>query len=590
MFKRFIIEKCLRSMSKPVTVSRRSRRRALGFETLEHRRLLAATYELDAGVLTISGTNDDEQVVLYQFEGVEVEDDFFEVEEAGVIVQTYNNADVDNIVFRGKNGNDEFVNNTYETSTFYGHGGDDIFLGGTSADIAFGGGDDDQLYGGLGADQLNGSDGDDEIYGEEDDDRIFGGNGNDRIDGGDGDDFLSAESGDDVLFGGDGNDYFRGYNGNDEIHGGGGNDTAFGQGGDDTIYGNGGNDRLRGNNDNDTIYGQTGNDVLIGDLGNDYLHGGEGNEIIFPHFGDDISYGGGGDDQIFDSDGNDQLYGGDGDDVLRSGAGNDHLEGGEGADVLRAEAGRDFLYGDGGLDRLFGGWGDDSLHGGAGTQIDQIHGEQGSDRFHQDDNDLITDRAAEDVTIEYRTNFVDWANDEIRVLDLAFQDIYLFVGSQDLLRESHSGNENVTIVKFQDLPGTAVSQNVITPQNERQIRIVDFDETTDVGRNFFQAEISRQIGHNWNTPDELASYSAAAVANFDQFLDASQWLATNPNDSDFQQSGDHQWWFSRFATFTGPEAQFNPYADFVSVWELAVSNVFSNAFASKVTALANVFR
>lgn len=583
-----LLKQCARVLSsgrtKPVLVSRPARQSRLSFESLEDRKMLAATYELDGGVLTITGTNGPEVVILYQF------NNFFEVEEDGVVIDTYSNDDVDNIVFRGKNGNDEFVNNTFETSTFYGHGGDDIFYGGTGKDIAFGGGDNDILYGGIGPDELKGSDGDDQIYGEEGKDRIFGGNGNDRIFGGGGDDFLSAESGDDVMFGGPGNDYFRGYNGNDEIHGEEGNDTVFGQGGDDTIYGNEGNDRLRGNNDNDTIYGQLGNDVLIGDLGNDYLDGGEGNEIIFPHFGDDISYGGEGDDQIFDSDGNDQLYGGNGNDLLRSGSGNDHLEGGDGADVLRAEAGRDSLYGDGGLDKLYGGWGDDSLHGGAGPQIDQIRGEQGSDRFHQDDSDSIVDRVAEDVTIEYRTTFVDWADGEIRVLDKAFTEIYQFVGSQDLLRESHSGNDNVTIVKYQDLPGQTVARNIINSSNQRQIQIIDFDETTVIGQTFFQSEILRQIGHNWNSTEELAAFSTSAVSDFSGFLAASQWTQTNPQNSNFEQSGDGLWWYSKNAAFTGFEAQENPYADFVSIWELAVTDVFTNPFASKVTALVNVFR
>lgn len=583
-----LLEKCARAFSpsraKPVLVSRPARQSRLTFESLEDRKMLAATYDLDGGVLTINGTDGPEVVILYQFTN------FFEVEEDGVVIDTYSNDDIDNIIFRGKNGNDEFINNTFETSTFYGHGGDDIFYGGTGKDIAFGGGDNDILYGGIGPDELKGSDGDDQIYGDEGKDRIFGGNGNDRIFGGGGDDFLSAESGDDVMFGGPGNDYFRGYNGNDEIHGEEGNDTVFGQGGDDTIYGNEGNDRLRGNNDNDTIYGQLGNDVLIGDLGNDYLDGGEGNEIIFPHFGDDISYGGAGDDQIFDSDGNDQLYGGNGNDLLRSGAGNDHLEGGEGADVLRAEAGRDLLYGDEGLDKLFGGFGDDSLHGGSGPQIDQLQGEEGSDRFHQDDGDAIMDRAAEDVTIEYQTTFVDWVNEEIRVLDKAFQDIYLFVGSHDLLRESHSGNDNVTIIKYQDLPGQTVARNIINQNNQREIHILDFDETTNIGQTFFESEILRQIGHNWNSTEELAAYSAAAVNDFSGFLAASQWTQTDPQSSDYEQSGDGLWWHDKDAAFTGFEAQENPFKDFVSIWELAVTNVFTNAFASKVTSLVNVFR
>ena len=583
-----LIEKCVSALTpgraKPVLIPRAKRRHS--YDSLEERRMLAVTYTLDAGVLTINGTNDPDNVVLFQ-----LNDLTFDVEEDEVLVGNYSNDDVDHIVFRGRNGDDVFINNTFETSEFYGHGGNDLFFGGVSDDLAFGGGDDDELHGGIGNDSLNGSDGNDIIHGEQGEDRIFAGNGDDILFGGDGEDFLSAENGDDILFGGAGDDFLRGFNGDDEIHGGDGDDLVFGQGGDDEIHGGDGNDRLRGNNDNDTIHGNDGHDVLIGDVGDDVFYGGDGNELIFAFTGNDIAFGEGGNDRIFDTSGDDQLYGGDGNDVLRSGSGNDLLRGGAGSDTLRAEDGRDTLFGDGGLDRLFGGSGEDSLHGGAGVQIDLVVGEAGVDRFHQDDADAFTDRTAEDVTIRYQTNFVDWMDEEIVVLNNAFDQLYEFAGgSNEILRETHNTNDVLTIIKFQELPGTTTSRNVINAEtNRRQIHIIDFDETTDVGRNFFQSEIVRQIGHNWNSRDEIGTFSSTPSFHWFQFLQESQWTQTNPQDSSFETSGDGEWWYHESAIFSGFEASENPGEDFVSVFSAAVSGVFSNSLASKVAVVTNIF-
>ena len=496
----------------------RAGRSSLTFESLEPRKLLA-TYTLESGVLTIGGDDRSDEVVLFQND-----DGTFDVDEFGGIVGSYNNADVSEIIFRGRGGDDEFVNNTFINSTFYGHGGNDTFFGGTGDDRAIGGGDDDLLIGGVGNDYLAGSDGNDTIYGEQGDDTVFAGNGDDEVFGGEGDDFLSAEDGDDILHGGAGDDFLRGYRGNDTINGGAGNDLVYGQAGDDIINGNNGNDRLRGNNDNDIIYGHDGNDVLIGDLGDDTFYGGNGDDTSYGFTGDDIHYGGAGNDRMFDAAGNDELYGGTGNDVLRSGSGNDFLKGGDGDDVLRSDDGRDRLYGGGGFDRLSGGSGDDSLHGGAGEEIDLVEGNQGADRFHQDDNDQIVDRVAEDVTIQYETEFVQWFDEEIEVLDNGFQDLYFFTGSQLLLQETHPATDNITIVKYQDLPGTTTSRNVINPETgKREIQIIDFDESTQLGRDFFRNDIVHQIGHNWDSAAELGTAFAGPQTKWNNFLALSSW-------------------------------------------------------------------
>ena len=558
---------------------------SLTFESLETRNLLASL-TLEGRVLTIGGDDRPDSVILFQNL-----DATFDVEEFGAIVATYSNFDVEEIIFRGRGGDDEFINNTFIRSSFFGHAGDDVFFGGTANDRAIGGDGNDELHGGTGDDHLAGGDGEDMIFGEQGNDTVFGGLDDDQIFGGDGDDFLSAEEGDDQIFGGDGDDFLRGFKGNDTIVGGAGNDLAFGQAGDDHISGGEGNDRLRGNNDHDTILGEDGNDVLIGDVGDDVFYGGDGDDISFGFTGDDIHHGGNGNDQMFDGDGNDELNGGAGNDILRSGAGNDILRGGDGNDALRAESGRDRLLGGAGLDRLFAGFGDDSLHGGVGAEVDLIRGEQGSDRFHEDGGDSYLDRDAEDVTIEYRTEFVQWFDEEIEVLDEAFQELYFFTGSQVLLRETHSGNENVTIVKVQDLPGDTTSENVIDPQtNRREIFIIDFDEGTPIGQEFFRSDIIRQIGYNWNSVAELDTAFADAQTQWEGFLQFSSWTDVDPQDSTFELSDDGQWWFHQSADFFDNNGTINPGEDFVGIWTAIFEGGVQNALTPKSNYLTGVLR
>lgn len=551
---------------------------------MEARKMLA-TLTLDGGILTINGSNDRDVVIITQND-----DGTFDVDDTTTTTQFTNDA-VDRITFRGRNGDDDFINNSFEESYFYGHGGNDRFFGGVGVDRAWGGGGNDELRGGIGDDFLYGSDGDDTIYGEEGDDTVYGGQGADRVYGGVGDDFLSAEQGDDIMFGDEGNDFLRGFLGNDQLEGGDGNDLIYGQAGDDIIFGNFGNDRLRGNNDNDTIYGQGGDDVLIGDVGDDILHGGDNDDVAFGFTGDDILTGGDGNDKLYSGDDNDILEGGDGSDVLRSGGGDDVLNGGNGWDILNAESGNDLLYGGEGFDRLIGGDGDDSLHGGEGTHVDSIQGNAGSDRFLEGENDNIIDRVAEDVTIKFETASVSWNDMEVEVLDRAFRKIYSQTDSNVLLRETHDVNDDVTIYKYADLPGTITSQNVINgTTGKREIHIVDFDETTNLGQTFFENEILRQIGFNWDSAAELSTANPALGAQWQTFLDLSSWTQVDPQDVNFSLSGDGEWWYLTSTVFDSSAGTENPFEDFVGVWSSVMNATFSNGLLPKVNWLNGVFQ
>ena len=97
----------------------------------------------------------------------------------------------------------------------------------------------------------------------------FGGPGNDLIIGG-----PSA----DTLWGVSGNDRILARRGADDLRGGGGRDRIHAGGGPDAVRGQGDDDHLEGSLGNDSLQGQNGNDHLDGDAGNDECRGGPGKD------------------------------------------------------------------------------------------------------------------------------------------------------------------------------------------------------------------------------------------------------------------------------------------------------------------------
>jgi Ca2+-binding RTX toxin-like protein len=94
-------------------------------------------------------------------------------------------------------------------------GGDDLFTGSITNDLAFGNEGEDLLGGELGNDSLLGGKGKDFLLGD---------GGNDSLSGGQDADLMSGGAGDDILLGGRGNDFLVSGNGNDTLVGGLGRD------------------------------------------------------------------------------------------------------------------------------------------------------------------------------------------------------------------------------------------------------------------------------------------------------------------------------------------------------------------------------
>ncbi len=264
-------------------------------------------------------------------------------------------------------------------------GGDDVFIGNSTNEVASGGAGNDDINGGGGLDTL------------------IGGAGDDFLDGGDGDDGLAGESGNDVIVGGAGADIILGGDGDDAIAPG----SSLGPGSPvprqgTSVNGEGGFDLISffdapgavtvdlNISEPQSIRGNWTGLVRISNV--EGIQGSEFGDRLALASTAAVEFGGGFVDGLG---GDDEIIGGDGADLIIGGAGSDNVVGNAGDDLLLGEAGGDFLFGDDGADILDGGDGDDHLSGGA--SIDQLFGGAGIDTLTGGDGDdtLIGDAGAD---------------------------------------------------------------------------------------------------------------------------------------------------------------------------------------------------
>lgn len=291
-------------------MGRKSKRNGAGFSqstqyvNLESRNLLAGIF---------LGTFNGFDTVLV--EGANTNDVAYVAEAAGDRLsftlnsetEFYDKSEVERILFRGLNGNDQFTNTTDVSSYIYGHAGNDILRGGNGNNWIQGGGGNDRLFGGDRNDLIRGNDGDDEIDTGLRHDRAFGGNGDDLLVGSQGRDFLDGGNGQDSIYGGLNDDVLRGGSQNDYLDGGSEDDQIFGQAGADQLFGRNGDDQLNGGSENDSVFGNAGDDTIFGESGNDRLEGSFGADRIIGGTGNDTILGGGGADRVDGNAGNDTI-------------------------------------------------------------------------------------------------------------------------------------------------------------------------------------------------------------------------------------------------------------------------------------------
>ena len=317
---------CLKSLlTKQKQPSKRKRagvkRSKLSFESLETRNLLATlSFNPAEGILRVTGDSLANVGEVQQINSTTVRASVDNLPDLDV-----NSAQVQQIIFLGFGGDDQFTNNTDIEGLLLGFNGNDTLIGGSGFD---------QINGGAGNDLVRGSAGNDRLIGGNGDDTIFGDSGTDSIFGGDGTNTLRGGTGDDIIFGG---------NNVDTIFGEAGIDQIFGLAGDDILdAGAGGIEGTQGIGQADLVLGLDGDDTITGLSGLNVLYGGNGNDTIIGGSGEN------------------RLHGQNGDDVLTGGGANDFIAGHLGNDTINAGAGFDFIL---------PGFGDDSVDGGAGTDF-----------------------------------------------------------------------------------------------------------------------------------------------------------------------------------------------------------------------------
>lgn len=299
-----------------------------------------------------------------------------------------------------------------------------------------------------GADNLYGYATDDVLEGFAGVDSLFGNAGDDQLSGGDGNDYLSGDSGNDTLQGGNGDDQLSGGAGENILDGDAGNDRYSGGEKDTYIFRQGSDhDRVRwlpteatikvdGYSLDQLLLRRNGENLVVSFLGNSQ------DTLTFEKFFDGDTPHRGltlkdalGNVEVLDlqgvnartlvgSTGDDHIQANDLDNTISAGDGADHIEGLGGDDLLDGGAGEDLLQGGQGIDTLFGGAGNDQLQGGqsddlyqfaAGSGIDLIQDESGSDALQFTDAvpaDVVLRRDGFDLVVSRTAN-----GDQVRIKD-----------------------------------------------------------------------------------------------------------------------------------------------------------------------------
>lgn len=401
-------------------------------EALEARLLLTNTLDASTGVLTINGSSQADVITVHH---VTAQAGELLTVQNGSVAEVFSAADVSQITFRGRGGNDHFRNLTRVPLLAFGGGGNDtieggrandtisgergadVLIGNSGRDRLLGGGGNDRLEGGGGNDVLKGHSGTDQVIARGNRDflltntslvglgtdrleaielaRISGGGGSNRID-------ASRFSGSTTLYGGNGNDELFGGRSADRIYGGRGDDTLHASDSTDLLKGAGGRDQLVITTDGDATLFDTTLELaqqtrLMGIETASFIGGDSANRFDASAFTGPVTMlGNGGDDTLIGTDRNDVLSGGSGADLLEGRGDRDRLSGEAGDDVLDGGVGNDRLHGGDDNDRLTGHTGDDTLEGGSGNDV--LDGGGGNDRLQGgDDNDHLAGNAGDDT-------------------------------------------------------------------------------------------------------------------------------------------------------------------------------------------------
>lgn len=224
-------------------------------QSLEPRRLLSLSVSLEAGELTVVGTQEADEII------VETDKKLLYVRFGGDIEFSAPRKTIKSIIVRGRLGDDRITigPTVAATGQLGGGGGDDLLTGGRKSWEIAGDAGQDTLLGGSGRDVFSGGEGIDTIdysartvrvwvtldgkpndgtppkgktKGERDNvgvdvENIIGGSASDRLTGSDARNVLTGGRGNDMIMGGGGDDVLAGDQGADQLFGGAGDDVLI---------------------------------------------------------------------------------------------------------------------------------------------------------------------------------------------------------------------------------------------------------------------------------------------------------------------------------------------------------------------------
>ena len=137
--------------------AKRQPRHACEIERLEERQLLVAGIALTAGILSIEGTDQADQISMEGTNGgAGVLATIRSASNTILLQRSYEARLVSSYSVHGMGGDDTIRNLTGLIGTMYGDANNDRLIGGSGAETLYGGDGDDQLWGGAGADDLYG--------------------------------------------------------------------------------------------------------------------------------------------------------------------------------------------------------------------------------------------------------------------------------------------------------------------------------------------------------------------------------------------------------------------------------------------------
>ncbi len=405
------------------------------FESLESRKLLASTWALASGTLTITGTSGADNIYVSTAAGNNMVV-YDQGKQVGNLIPIANvkkivvNCGAGNdyayigsvgnipVTLKGGDGNDGLTNADTARGDIYGEKGNDNLTGGSAGDYLDGGVGDDGVSGATGNDTLLGGDGVDLLVGGVGNDSMDGGLGADRFRGGSGNDTVSyftrtvpiiaditegnGEQPDDgaagekdfieadceTLIGGSAADKLTGATYPSTYS------TSNGYTKNNKLVGNGGNDSLFGLDGNDTLDAGTGKDSLVGGTGTDLADYSKRSEALKLSLDGVANDGATGENDQISSD-IENLSGGSGADSITGNSGNNVLHGNGGNDTINGGDGNDSIYGEGGIDKLLGGNGNDTLYArkpsnSTSADNDALDGGAGTDKAQVDSSDSKT--------------------------------------------------------------------------------------------------------------------------------------------------------------------------------------------------------